>query len=202
MDVSSGIIVWSIERRKSLRMKKRKIKIFVGVVCGLLLGAFLVCFFMINAKYRNSTVVEKGIGEPVDYNNLQFTVTDAGFMPHEKSDELWADELDTFPGCKGYYVTVTVNNTGTEEKKLSLGNFELVSDAWINGVDLEKFLTVNSDDIKQKFLLKPGDSITCTLPFLIVKENFTNKQWEQIEHRNFELVLSIYPVKRIVNLSE
>lgn len=183
-------------------MKKRKIKIVTGVVCGLLLGVFLICFFMINAKYKNPTVVQKEIGEPMDYNNLQFIVTEAGLMPQEKVDELWAEELDRFSGCKGYYVTVTVSNIGTEEKNLSLGNFELVSDAWRNGVDMPRFLTINSDSMKGKFHLKPGDSFTCTLPFQIVKENFTNRQWKQIDHRNFQLVLSLYPVKRVFNLSE
>lgn len=183
-------------------MKKRKIKIVIYVLGGILLGVFLVCFLMINSKYKNPTVLSKEIGETVDYSNLQFLVVNSGFIPQAQVNELWTKELDIFAGCKGYYVTVTVSNTGTEEKKLSLGNFELVSDAWINGVDMEKFLMLNSEDVKQKFLLKPGDTITCTLPFLIVKENFTNRQWEQIEQRKFELVLSLYPFKRVIELSE
>ena len=71
---------------------------------------------------------------------------------------------------------------------------------YAQGVDMVRFMELNDADIKKRFVMNPGDTFTCTLPYMIPKVNFTDKQWKELENSQFKLILSLYPVKREILL--
>lgn len=181
-------------------MKKNRIKWGIFILVALFLGAALFCAVRLHLCYPNPTVEQVATGQTVQRNDITYVVEEAGFISRERANELWQDEQQTFEDFRGYFVTVRVTNHGNEEQRISLGDFILTTDVYAQGVDLLRFMEINDADIKEKFVMQPGASFTCTLPYMIAKINFTDKQWERLEGMQFKLLLSLYPVKREILL--
>ncbi|MGN1313592.1 MAG: hypothetical protein ACI4VG_01100 [Lachnospiraceae bacterium] len=49
--------------------------------------------------------------------------------------------------------------------------------------------------------LRPESEIRLRLPFALYKDNFKAKTWENLENQGLELVVTLYPVKKVISLS-
>lgn len=181
--------------------KDKKIKQHIVIAVGLLLVVvFTVLCIKVNIKYKNPTTLVGAINDPIDSNGYELVVHSAGFVSDDQLQELWKDELSTFSDCKAYAVTISITKTDDNAKDFSLGDIMLVSGAFSNGVDLQRFYEMNADTLKPFKELKCNETVTYTFPFMIVKENFTDKQWNQFPNREFSVVFALYPQIKEVKL--
>lgn len=170
-------------------MSKRKCVIFLTAV-----AVILFCFiYRINIKYPNPTV--KKAKNNMEYKSMEYEVKEAGFYTEKEVEALWPDE--EFEDYQGYFVQIMVSNVGKERKKIDLGDYELVSESgFTQGIDMQTFLHINGEDVKDRVYINSGETETYTFPFLIVNANFSDKQWKDLNKEQFGLVLSLYPEKK------
>lgn len=179
-------------------MKTRKWSMIAVAV--VLLAALTAGVLQVNSRYPNPRVVQTAGDETMDRDDVLVTVTAAGFLSRERSHALWEMEQQVYGDVRGYAVTVQIVNNSTQPVHLSLGDFVLSTDTFAQSVDLQMFLEWNEADIKGKFQMQPGASFTCTLPYMIPKVSYRDKQWLRLEEQQFKLILSLYPIKREILL--
>lgn len=122
-----------------------------------------------------------------------------------KSDETYASEKEIFKEAECIMVTVNIKNMSEEKQRVTLDRFALTSQAWTNCAMPDKYMAVNKKWNSEQYQSGPiyiesGEEQTLILPFLLVKKGFRQKQWEHVKERNYELVLSLYPVKKQIKL--
>ena len=102
-------------------------------------------------------------------------------------------------------VTVNIKNMSEEKQRVTLEGFTLTSQAWTTCTAPDKYMAVNEKWNSEQYqsgsiYIESGEERKLILPFLLVKNGFTQKQWEHVKERNYELVLSLYPVKKQIKL--
>lgn len=183
-------------------MKKNKIGIVVIVLAA---AVYLVMVIGINRKYPKSQLEEKQIGETLTVDDIEITATDVSFMKQEDFCEIYAAEKETFKEAECIMVTVNIKNTTEEKQRITLDSFALTSQAWTNSVAPDKYMKVNEKLNSEQYKSGPiyieaGCERKLILPFLLVRTGFTEKQWEHVKERSYELVLSLYPKKQQIKL--
>lgn len=171
----------------------KKIIVIVSVI---LFIVFIVCAVRINKTYPNPSVEQYDKTQMVESDGFSISIKKARFASEEERDMFWKEEKELYGDCEGYFITFKVINTGNEEKHCNLGEWCLITDTYAQGVDLEHVYEVNEENVAGKLTLKPGESCTITVPFMIGKVNFTDEQWKHIRDQQFRVVLSLYPVKK------
>lgn len=59
----------------------------------------------------------------------------------------------------------------------------------------------NSESPRSVFELSNQETKVYTLPFTLVPPLFKEKEWKKIEEREFEYVLALYPIKKVIQLT-
>lgn len=167
--------------------------------------AYLVLVIGINLKYPKAQLEEKQFGEAVTADDFEITAVDAAFMSEEDFSDIYAAEKEIFKESECIMVTVNIKNMSEEKQQITLDRFALTSQAWTNCTVPDKYIAVNEKWNSEQYqsgpvYLEPGQERKLILPFLLVKNGFTQKQWEHVKERNYELVLSLYPVKKQIKL--
>ena len=123
-------------------------------------------------------------------DDFEITATDVSFMSQEDFSDIYAFEKEMFKEAECIMVTVNIKNMSEEKQRVTLEGFTLTSQAWTTCTAPDKYMAVNAKGEERKLIL----------PFLLVKNGFTQKQWGHVKERNYELVLSLYPVKKQIKL--
>lgn len=92
-------------------------------------------------------------------------------------------------------INIQVKNKTSYSNLFELSNLTLQSDGWINSIDLDLFLELNSKIDSVYINLNSNQSLQLKLPYLIYKTQFTESQWKKINNRQFSLICSLYPIK-------
>lgn len=171
----------------------------------LILLLWLISVIRINLKYPNAANTVYKVNESIEYNEFEINVSKMEFLDEARTKELFADEIERFGDCRCVLVYITVKNNGSEKRRIELYPFILESDAWKNSIMMSVYQEINEEYIKEgKVTLQPEidayGTYECILTYSIAKTNFTQEQWEGVENRKFDLVLTLYPVKRSVEL--
>ena len=98
-------------------------------------------------------------------------------------------------------IYLKVENNSDSQKSVSFVDFTPESYAWKNGLSLELYTLLNPDaGSPLTFYIEPKSNAEVILPYTMIYSQFEDDDWERIEQREFDLVLSQYPTKHIVNL--
>lgn len=175
------------------------------VIVFLILSLWLFFVIRINLKYPVGKTQVYELNEKVEYDGFEICVTKMAFLDKEKTSELLADEIEQFGDCRCALIYVSVKNNQKEEREIELYPFTLESDAWKNSVIMSAYQEINEEYVTEgRVTLRPvieaGGSYECVLTYCIAKVNFTEKQWKSVENRNYNLVLSLYPVKKSIKV--
>ena len=159
----------------------------------------------INLKYPKAQLEEKQIGEAMTADDFEITATDVSFMSQEDFSDIYAFEKEMFKEAECIMVTVNIKNMSEEKQRVTLEGFTLTSQAWTTCTAPDKYMAVNEKWNSEQYqsgsiYIESGEERKLILPFLLVKNGFTQKQWEHVKERNYELVLSLYPVKKQIKL--
>lgn len=113
--------------------------------------------------------------------------------------------IEHYSALDNIMVTVNIKNMSEEKQRVTLEGFTLTSQAWTTCTAPDKYMAVNEKWNSEQYqsgsiYIESGEERKLILPFLLVKNGFTQKQWEHVKERNYELVLSLYPVKKQIKL--
>ncbi len=181
-------------------MHKGIYKKVAGVAALLFIIAFIFCAVRINKMYPNPIVEQYGKSNKIENDGFEVSIENTRFASEEEKDMYWKEEKELYGDCEGYFVTFKITNVGNQEKHCNLGECCIETDTYAQGMDLEKVYEVNDGNVADKFTLKPGETSTVTVPFMIGKVSFTDSQWKNIKEQQFRVVLSLYPVKKEIVL--
>ena len=191
-----------INEKEEQKLQKKNAVFMYGI------SSFMVVVVLvigINLKYPKAQLEEKQLGEAMTADDFEITAIDVSFMSQEDFSDIYAFEKEMFKEAECIMVTVNIKNMSEEKQRVTLEGFTLTSQAWTTCTAPDKYMAVyekwNSEQYQSgSIYIESGEERKLILPFLLVKNGFRQKQWEHVKERNYELVLSLYPVKKQIKL--
>lgn len=97
-----------------------------------------------------------------------------------------------------------ITNQTSEPQNISIAQMYAETLTWTNGIDAEIFGMLNKDESNfvdpQCLEIEPDQNKNIVLTYIMYDFQFQKNDWEEVKISNFDLSLSRYPVKHIVNL--
>jgi len=158
---------------------------------------------VINNKYPNPIVQKYEMSESVMMDKLKVTVLDYQWLDEQEIIGNYPDLDIIIPDneIKSLFITLSFENTGVAELLVESYYYTLESFGWCNGANLELFHEINDDESNMRFYLQAEEKCTLVLPYTIVSSHFSKNNWKDIRETQFDLTLSLYPIKKSIKLN-
>lgn len=167
---------------------------------------FVVRFVQVNTKYPAPSYRFVQLGEvEIPESGLEYSVSRAYFASPEEITALY-DAIDPdqtmytryIPGEQEelLMVELTIHNPTQEEQYFGVPD-SLESGAWRNGVDVPMYDYLNPKAFEA---LGSGETITVKMPFTMSYNQFTPSRWKTVREREYQLMLSLYPEKVVMEI--
>jgi len=193
-------------------MKKKTLKIICLAACIGLIFAFVMRYYDLNFnQFPNPIIVKHKIGETIDGGNVSILVTDyqmltrdefKGMFPdYEESLDILGNPLEN---DEVYHLLVTMKLVNHTDEVQYITPFIVAAESliWTNGLDREEFNMMNEEgDSVMRVEIGPNKSKEIILPYNVYNFHFKEKDWKNIRSRKFDITLSHYPVKHIIELN-
>ena len=185
-----------------MKKKHKGLKILGIVLGGVLLIGYVMRVFTLNQKYPQPQVQTFSMNEWADYDGIEVKVTQAQIKNQDFMMENQIMTTAPAPGreTKVLLITMELKNSSTETAQGRVYLTEAESGAWNNGVAAQLISNVNKPGISLSAPMKSGESKTVVLPFSINHVQMTDTSWAHAESRSYDLVLGLYPTKKIIPL--
>lgn len=178
-------------------MKRNKIRMVLAVCLIGVIGVWGLLVFRINRQIPAPEEITYPAEEWVDMGNgLELKTQGVRFMQDQ--------EIREFPGIyeeallpyemKLIWLTVSFRNPGTESIPLDLLDVAMESAGWSNITDPDFYMRMK-EKTSIMIELEPDEEVQCELPFLFVRANFRDVEWEKIEQKEYFVILKLYPQK-------
>ncbi len=183
----------------------KKFKIYIGIFFIVILTTIIGNrIISLNQQYPPPTHEKSPLKQPMKFNHFEIKAT--SFRVINNTDLLQlGSEFEQFTlGHEDFKCVLTelhIKNISSKNLNIEVFPFTLESIGFSNGINLELFNALNGGDAVMNPELKPNEEITLQLPFTMIEEQFTKKDWNNVNERTFELVLSLYPVKKTIVLN-
>lgn len=206
--------------------KKRHIRKILMCSCvGILFVLFCMRVYSLNRRFPPATVEHYASGELVNFDakgkytggktiKNAFQIATSDFKVYTKADliskfQLKDDRIpsDRFPQYKKKILMFRIHAKNISNMKQILElyyiNVQCADLGQSCAIDLDWFKTVNANNPKMSLQpsLAPGQTIMLFLPFEITNEHITENCLDKIDQEKFDLVLSLYPIKKLINLN-
>ncbi len=182
-------------------MKKR---VTAAVLLVILAAIFTAGYLRINRKYPAPSVERIKAGQEAEYQDGVFlTVTGWEILSEEERKALYEKiGEEPFEGAELRKVSVTLENRTDETTMCDLTSLNL--ETFGNSASINSLL--GSAAMGELWTampeLKPGQKLETAYLFEILEYKFTDRQWEEIDSREFWMTFSSYPVKTILELQK
>lgn len=185
-------------------------KFLLGMVLVILLTIVIIWrYAALNREYPNPKVITYQEEERIKGGDIEITILSSELVSMEKILEFAPDVQNEIKDTKGellkhdqkkvLLVNLGIRNLSDAEQTTSVAQFAVQSDAWTNGVDLNTYCALN--DVQETAItLAARETQEFMIPFYLYDVQFTGNKFQEIDERNFQLVLSTYPVKNMVEL--
>ncbi|MCI1966935.1 MAG: hypothetical protein LKJ17_12560 [Oscillospiraceae bacterium] len=191
----------------------------------LLLALFCIRVYSLNKRFPPATVEHYASGELVNFDTKgkytggkaiknAFQITTSDFEVYTKADliskfQLKSDDIpsDRFPQYKKKVLmfTIRARNISNTKQVLELYymNMQCTDLGLSYAIDLDWFKAVNANNSQMSLQpsMAPGQTVTLFLPFEITNEHITENHLDKINQEKFDLILSLYPNKKLINLN-
>lgn len=186
--------------KETLMSKKRNYIVLISVI---FLTLIIIRVVYINNKYPNPVVKKYDSSQSVIINGYEIKIESKKMykmdqLPNEIKNNLYRDFPELKQDFRICLLKVNFKNIGQSEKKFQVYNLYLQSKAWANGIDSEMFHMFNQDT-ELEISCKQNDDVSLLLPYAISKQAFNEKDWNMIDKRYFDLILSVYPKKVLIH---
>ena len=91
---------------------------------------------------------------------------------------------------------VTIHKLKNDSTSLDLSQVTFESGAWGNQYDFDLFMYLNPNLDSLNLKLSEDETVTVTFPITMLDMQFSEKSWENIDDRQFYIVVQYYPEKR------
>lgn len=184
-------------------MKKVKSRFSIIMIIGIVIltTLFIIRFRYINSKYPQPIIQEYNLNEIIRYEGCEIVVQECQWL---SDDEIRALDVEkgVFPDdeIKAILVKILVRNTSEKQKSIESYAFEVESLDWHNGLMLDLSKAINGENSSFHLNLEPGEEVTRILAYSMIPLQFNDSEWDNVEKREYKLVISLYPVKNEIIL--
>lgn len=182
------------------RTKNRKWMIFGGVL--ILMVILALWAYRVYAVNRQIPQVKIETMDGNQWNEwkdgVELRADGIDFMEDASIRQEVPEELLYDYEMKLLWATVQIRNTSTEEREVDLLDLGAESEGWCNIPDVQFYSELERTTGTLRIHLKPDESVSYRLPYLFLKANFRDKEWEKIENKKYYLTLTLYPEKRMI----
>lgn len=172
------------------------------VVCLAVMSVFQI--IRVNTQFPQTSIICANIGESLQLDQLHVKATSFEMVPYKsisndcslKSlvDQIEDGEVNLIKA------SIVIENDTDLSVEFPLYDVIFQSIDWANAINLDTFKYFN-DNRSLLVEMKPKESLKLILPCLIHQIQFSDKDWKEVQERNFQLVFSLYPQKRIIALN-
>ncbi len=190
-------------------MKKKILITFLIFV--VLFSIWFYFFNKINKEIPQAQRIETDENEAMVFDDMEFKVNKTNIYNYEElihiyeeaADLEWLSRYNEEYGVSFIFSELTVKNMGNEEKKVNIYEFIIGTLTGSNGVNVELFETANGSIDLLNPAIKPGEEVTVILTFSYINGYINGNLYEKgkMEDEDFELILSLYPVRRSIHLN-
>lgn len=188
---------------------KKKIRIIMIVLAGIA-GVWYYFFSRVNKEIPQAERIEVREKEAMLFDDMEFKVNktyiyDYGELNavYEKAKDLeWFSRYNEEYGLSFIFSELTIKNMGSEEKTVNVYEFIIGTLTGSNGMSPELFEIANGSIELMSPTVRSGEEVTVILTFSYVNGYINGDLYRKgkMEEEDFELILSLYPVRRSVHL--
>lgn len=180
------------------------------MVCALLMLLILygVQYRKVNTQYPAPINVNVRLNENVQVDGIEIKPLKAELLDGQQIQQVMCNSADTeydnaydYHDMKLYLMTILCRNVSSQKNNVDFTQWMIEAGAWGNGINGEFFKKIN-ENISIIQDLKPNEEVTVKLPFTMVESMFPKKEWGKMSGRNFNIIISLYPEKIILNANE
>lgn len=184
----------------------RKIKLFIILACiSVFLIAYIFMFVSVNSKFPQNTKEIYQIGQEFEYQNMKMKINDANFIEAEalQKDKGFLDLVNKYyenqsDNIKFVILDMVIKNTSDKDSSISLIPFHLESNDFSLQADLPFVMYLN--ECGMQLDLKKDEIKSLKLPVPLSKNFFKESKWNNVKNRDYYLVYSLYPVKKMIKI--
>jgi frataxin-like iron-binding protein CyaY len=191
--------------------KSKMIMVITGLILISALMFASIGIYRINKQYPNAQIVEHNLDEVIKGGNTSISVQSGELIDGAHLKELAPDFTEAIKNEDGsdlksdqvrvLMVHLKLHNNTDEPQTMTLVQLIAESLIWANGIENEIYQMLNPGKGNLvNMQLNPNQEIEIVLPYMMYHFQFQPRDWEKIDERRFDLVLSQYPVKHIVRL--
>ncbi len=165
-----------------------------------------VQIYNVNAQYPQASVVRHQMNETIDGGAASVRVTGCRIASVEEVKKSAPDyEIAGSTGQTDYkflLITVQFRNVSNTKQELSIpAMLHAQTVTWSNGMELELFHHLNPGETGPGYMeMGAGSEKTLILPYLLTSGQFNEKDWNRVERLQYQISVSIYPVKHVIDL--
>ena len=154
----------------------------------------------INNSYPTPIHQQYKMKEHVNYSNCEISVNDYYFMEQSDINLLFESEQKNYQKVECIVLNVNIQNNSDSFQQVDITSLILKSDIWKNAIHFAGFMELN-EDASMIVELDSKQTKTLLLPFSINSVQFSSlKTWSHCKTMQYELVLSLYPIKNTIKL--
>lgn len=184
----------------------RKIKLFIILACiSVFLIIYLFMFVSVNSKFPQNTKEIYQMGQEFEYQNTKIKINNANFIKSEdlQEDKGFLDLINKYyenqsDDIKFIVLDMEIKNIADKDNSISLIPFHLESNDFSLQADLPFIMYLN--ECGMQLNLKKDESKTLKFPVPLSKNFFKQSKWKNVKNRDYYLVHSLYPVKKMIKI--
>ena len=189
---------------------KRKNILAILLVLVLISAVILsaVQIYNMNVKYPQTTLIKHQMNEIIDGGAASVCVTGCRLASVEEVKKSAPEYEIALSGdtenteFRFLLITVLFRNGSQSRQELSIpAMLHAQTVTWSNGMDLELFHYLNPGETGPGYMeMEAGAEKKLVLPYLMTSGQFKETDWKNIEQLKYQISVSIYPVKHVVEL--
>ena len=184
---------------------RKKITVILLVILSILILVLMLirCVYL-NLQYPNPTIFATKSDNVITINNYEISLTAWKWGDGEIIQEVYpgyhlieidGEEYPTNQERVGL-AEVTIHKVKNDSTSLDLSEVTFESGSWGNQFDFDLFMHLNPNLDNLMLKLSEDETVTVTFPITMLDIQFSEKSWENIDNRQFFIVVQYYPEKR------
>lgn len=184
----------------------KKVKLVIIFACiSIFLIVYIFMFISVNFKFPQSTKEIYKIGEEFEYQNIKVKINDAYFVEDKElqKDKEFLDLVNHYyenqsDNIKFVILDMEIQNPDDQENSISLIPFHLESNDFSLQADLPFVMYLNECGMQLE--LKKNEIKKLKFPVPLSEKFFRKSEWHKVKNRDYYLVYSLYPVKKMIEI--
>lgn len=189
---------------------KKKIIIMLVVLVGII-SVWFYFFYKVNKEIPQAQRIEVCENEVILIDDIEFQVNTTTIYDYEelirayeKAGNLeWYQRYNEEYGLSFIFSEMTMKNIGGVDKTVNVYDFVIGTLTGSNGMSMDLFEIANDSIELMSPTIKSGEEVTVVLTFSYVNGYINGDLYKKgkMEDEEFELILSLYPVRRSIHLN-